>query len=90
MRRRNHGTTHDALHMMRSRMRSFETLGVGLGVFAVACAVSLVVIGTEVIWQSVNRGKSFEEVVQEMQEKPNKKYASRKIRREASAPPEGA
>lgn len=68
--RRQHGTTHDSLHSMRSRLRAFESVGVGIGVLAVACAASLVVVGTEMMWASVNRGKSFEEVMRELQEKP--------------------
>lgn len=90
VRRGSRGRRHESLHLMRSRVRMFESLGVGLGVFAIASVVSLAVIGTEVVWQSVNRGKSFEEVVREMQERPVKKYPGRRMRREGTGPRDGA
>lgn len=81
-RRWGRGVRHDNLHMIRSRLRMFESLGMGLGLFAAAVAVSVGYVGTEVVWRSVNRGKSFEELVEEMQGKAGQKTrVGRRMRR---------
>lgn len=73
---------YENLHMIRSRIRMFESVGMSLGIFVAAAAVGLAFVGSEVMWQSVNRGKSFEEVVEEMQGRPDRKaVAGRRMRR---------
>lgn len=75
--------THESVFSFRRRGRSFETLGIGLGLFVGMSLVSLLAIGSDVLWTSINRGKSFEDVIKEVHDRPKKvEFGKRKRRRE--------
>eukprot|EP00177_Eucheuma_denticulatum_P008365 GFKZ01015217.1.p4 GENE.GFKZ01015217.1~~GFKZ01015217.1.p4 ORF type:complete len:122 (-),score=25.41 GFKZ01015217.1:168-533(-) len=73
------------------RMRGrAEPVGVGFGVFVVATAACVLLVGSEFVWRFLNRGKSFEEVVGDREERQQRgKYGVKRMRRRDGAGGDG-
>lgn len=60
-----------------------ESAGIGLGMMAVGMVAFVGLVGSEAFWRGLNRGKSFEEMINELEERPivtTGKYRTRRGR----------
>lgn len=58
-----------------------ESVGIGLGMMAIGTVAFIVLVGSEVLWRGLNRGKSFEGMINEMEERPSVSRGKYRARR---------
>lgn len=64
-------------------MRAFESLGTGIGVLGAVAIVGLSMLGTEYVWRTSNRGKSFEDLMRQRSRRiEDDRHRRRNVRRD--------
>lgn len=60
---RRRGTTHESMHIFRSRFRLIERMGIGIGVACVSMTIAAGTLGSGYFFKVQNRGKSFDDLM---------------------------
>ncbi|CAN8073598.1 unnamed protein product [Agarophyton chilense] len=70
-----------AFSSMQRRLRILERTGVGAAVLIFGVALSFAAVGTEAVWKASNKGKSFDDLVRDLDKRDSSKERSGRRRK---------
>ena len=71
------------------RLRTFQRFGVGLGAVIIGTSMAVGVLGVDLAWRKANRGKSFDDLMKNLDKQPKQITCVSRRKRRPSQPKDG-